>query len=104
MLLTLTTTGTDEGPATDLGYLLGKNPSRVQSFELSSGKAHVFYPEATAERCTAALLLDLDPLDLVRSARKRSASQGLLTQYVNCLLYTSPSPRDRSLPRMPSSA
>lgn len=83
MLLTLTTTATDRGPATDLGYLLGKNPSRVQSFELPSGKAHVFYPEATAERCTAALLLDLDPLDLVRSARKRGASQGLLTHYVN---------------------
>jgi 3' terminal RNA ribose 2'-O-methyltransferase Hen1 len=82
MLLTLTTTATDHGPATDLGYLLGKNPSRVQSFELSAGKAHVFYPEATAERCTAALLLDLDPLDLVRNARK-GGSRGLLTHYVN---------------------
>ena len=28
----------------------------------------------------------------------------LLTDWVTCLLYTSPSPRDRSLSRMPSSA
>ena len=53
MLLTLTTTAT---PATDLGYLLGKNPARVQTFELAFGKAHVFYPEASEARCTAALL------------------------------------------------
>lgn len=81
MLLTLTTT---HRPATDLGYLLGKNPARVQSFDLSFGRSHVFYPEASPERCTAALLLDLDPLDLVRSARRqRKADRGLLTQYVN---------------------
>ena len=60
MLLTLTTT---HNPATDLGFLLHKNPANLHSFELSFGKAHVFYPEATAERCTAALLLDVDPLD-----------------------------------------
>ena len=63
MLLTLTTTAQ---PATDLGYLLYKNPARVQSFPLSFGQAHVFYPEATPERCTAALLLDVDPVHLVR--------------------------------------
>jgi len=59
MLLTITST---KPPATDLGYLLHKNPNRVQSFELSFGKAHVFYPEATNARCTAALLLDVDPV------------------------------------------
>src|SRR5438876_9919922 len=63
MLLTLTTT---HSPATDLGYLLRKNPARPQSFSLSFGKAHVFYPEATPERCTAALLLEVDPVHLVR--------------------------------------
>ena len=63
MLLTLTTTAR---PATDLGYLLHKNPARAQSFELSFGKAHVFYPEATEERCTMALLLEVDPVGLVR--------------------------------------
>jgi len=52
VLLTITTT---HRPATDLGYLLAKHPARVQSFDLSFGKAHVFYPEATEDRCTAAL-------------------------------------------------
>ncbi|MGH2496144.1 MAG: 3' terminal RNA ribose 2'-O-methyltransferase Hen1 [Ktedonobacteraceae bacterium] len=63
MLLTITTT---YRPATDLGYLLHKHPSRAQSFSLSFGQAHVFYPEASAERCTAALLLDVDPVQLSR--------------------------------------
>ena len=66
MLLTITNTN---WPATDLGYLLHKNPARVQSFALSFGQAHVFYPEASAERCTAALLLDVDPVGLVRNRR-----------------------------------
>src|SRR5207249_9896551 len=70
-------------PATDLGYLLHKNPSRVQSFELSFGKAHVFYPEATENRCAAALLLDVDPVGLVRSRRGPAGEGGLLDQYVN---------------------
>ena len=78
MLLTITTT---HQPATDLGYLLHKHPAKCQSFDLSFGQAHVFYPEATAERCTAALLLDVDPVGMVRGgARFRS---GLLDQYVN---------------------
>jgi 3' terminal RNA ribose 2'-O-methyltransferase Hen1 len=64
MLLTITTT---YQPATDLGYLLHKNPARAQSFSLSFGQAHIFYPEASAERCTAALLLDIDTVSLVRS-------------------------------------
>jgi 3' terminal RNA ribose 2'-O-methyltransferase Hen1 len=63
VLLTLTCT---QAPATDLGYLLHKNPARLHSFPVSFGQAHVFYPEATAERCTAALLLDVDPVGLVR--------------------------------------
>jgi hypothetical protein len=73
MLLTITNT---KSPATDLGYLLHKNPSRVQSFELSFGKAHVFYPEASANRYTAALLLDVDPVGLVRNAAGRPARGG----------------------------
>ena len=63
MLLTITTTC---APATDLGYLLHKHPDRLQSFAVSTGEAHVFYPEATPERCTAALLLEVDPVALVR--------------------------------------
>ncbi|AUX41684.1 methyltransferase type 12 [Sorangium cellulosum] len=78
MLLTLTTT---RPPATDLGYLLVKNPAHTQSFPLSFGKAHVFYPEATEARCTAALLLDVDPVDLVRG--RGPGDPGTLAQYVN---------------------
>ena len=76
MLLTLTTT---HQPATDLGYLLHKHPQRVQSFSLGFGTVHIFYPEVSAERCTAALLLDVDPIQLVR--RKDEALS--LEQYVN---------------------
>ncbi len=80
MLLSLTTTST---PATDLGYLLHKNPARAQSFTLSFGAAHVFYPEVSPELCTAALLLDVDPVALVRSQSARSGEGRSLTQYVN---------------------
>jgi 3' terminal RNA ribose 2'-O-methyltransferase Hen1 len=77
MLLTITTTQT---PATALGYLLHKHPERFQSFKLSFGKASVFYPEASLERCTAALLLDVDPVGLVRKQRGEGYQ---LEQYVN---------------------
>ncbi len=77
MLLTITTT---RAPATDLGYLLHKHPDRPQSFATSAGEAHVFYPEATPERCTAALLLEVDPIALVRGHKH---SDGELAQYVN---------------------
>jgi 3' terminal RNA ribose 2'-O-methyltransferase Hen1 len=80
MLLTVTTT---RPPATDLGYLLHKNPERVQSFPLSFGQAHVFYPEAGVERCTAALLLDVDPVGLVRNRRGPAGEGNSLAQYVN---------------------
>src|SRR4029078_1080401 len=69
-------------PATDLGYLLHKSPSRLHSFDLPFGRAHVFYPEATSERCSAVLLLEVDPIGLVR--RKGPAGQDrALEQYVN---------------------
>src|SRR5437764_3193472 len=77
MLLTITTT---HEPATDLGFLLHKHPARVQSYELPFGKAHVFYPEATTERCTAALLLDVDSVGLVRGGRGRPDTD---VQYVS---------------------
>jgi 3' terminal RNA ribose 2'-O-methyltransferase Hen1 len=63
MFLTLSTTHT---PATDLGYLLHKNPARVQAFDLGFGKAHVFYPVANEQFCVAALLLEIDAVSLVR--------------------------------------
>ena len=79
MLLTITTT---HSPATDLGYLLHKHPERCQSFDLSFGKAHVFYPESTPERCTATLLLEVDPVGLVRG-KTFSRQDGMFDQYVN---------------------
>jgi 3' terminal RNA ribose 2'-O-methyltransferase Hen1 len=78
MLLTISTTHT---PATELGYLLAKNPARVQRFSLPFGVAHVFYPEADEARCTVALLLDIDPVGLVRG--RSGGGAGLLDQYVN---------------------
>jgi 3' terminal RNA ribose 2'-O-methyltransferase Hen1 len=80
MLLTIQTT---RQPATDLGYLLHKNPSRMQAVDLAYGRAHIFYPEATAERCTAALLLDIDPVGLVRNHRGPAGEGFALEQYVN---------------------
>ena len=79
MLLTITTT---RAPATDIGYLLHKHPARFQEFGLAFGKAYVFYPEATNERCTAALLLDVDPIAMVRG-KPGSFGSGPLDQYVN---------------------
>ena len=80
MLLTVTTT---HEPATDLGYLLHKNPARMQEEEMSFGKAFVFYPEASADRCTAALLLEVDPIGLVRGRKGPAGEGGQLQQYVN---------------------
>ena len=81
MLLTITTTAE---PATDLGYLLHKNPARVQEFSTAAGQAHVFYPEATPARCTGALLLEVDPVALVRGWRGPGGGEGFsLGQYVN---------------------
>jgi 3' terminal RNA ribose 2'-O-methyltransferase Hen1 len=75
VLLTVTTT---HAPATDLGYLLVKHPGKVHSFDVPTGTAYVMYPEATEARCTAALLLDVDPQRL--RAQRDSFDLG---QYVN---------------------
>lgn len=75
MLLTLETT---HQPASDLGYLLHKNPSRTQSFNQRFGQVHVFYPVVEHDRCRVAMLLDIDPVGLVRGRRAYS-----LDQYVN---------------------
>src|SRR3984893_7785457 len=80
MLLTVTTT---HRPATDLGYLLHKSPFRIHSLEQVFGKAHIFYPESTAERCTAALLLEIDSIGLVRNRRGPSGEAHAMEEYVN---------------------
>ncbi|MHC3389556.1 3' terminal RNA ribose 2'-O-methyltransferase Hen1 [Streptomyces lavendulocolor] len=86
MFLTISTTGSPRRPATDLGFLLHKHPDKAQAFSTSHGTAHVFYPEASAERCTAALLLEVDPVALVRRGRGKGrggAPDAALAQYVN---------------------
>jgi 3' terminal RNA ribose 2'-O-methyltransferase Hen1 len=80
VFLTITSTA---APATDLGFLLHKHPGRVSSFSVSVGQAHVFYPEATDARCTVALLLEVDPIGLVRGKRFGGGDAFSLAQYVN---------------------
>ncbi|MFH8610343.1 3' terminal RNA ribose 2'-O-methyltransferase Hen1 [Streptomyces sp. NPDC018029] len=88
MFLTISTSGDARNPATDLGFLLHKHPDRTQAFATSHGTAHVFYPEAATERCTAALLLEVDPVALVRRGKGKGKGRGgapdaALAQYVN---------------------
>ncbi|MEZ0161398.1 3' terminal RNA ribose 2'-O-methyltransferase Hen1 [Streptomyces griseorubens] len=86
MFLTISTTGSAQRPATDLGYLLHKHPEKAQAFSTSYGTAHVLYPEADAERCTAALLLEVDAVALVRRGKGKGrggAPDAALAQYVN---------------------
>ncbi|MFD5774612.1 3' terminal RNA ribose 2'-O-methyltransferase Hen1 [Streptomyces fungicidicus] len=86
MFLTISTTGSAERPATDLGFLLHKHPEKAQRFSTSYGTAHVLYPEAEAERCTAALLLEVDAVALVRRGKGKGrggAPDAALAQYVN---------------------
>lgn len=73
MLLRITNTSQS---ATDLGYLLHKNPANLHSVDLTFGRAHVFYTCADAERCTACLALEIDAVELVRGAQQ-------LEDYVN---------------------
>ncbi|MEW4452167.1 3' terminal RNA ribose 2'-O-methyltransferase Hen1 [Bremerella sp. JC817] len=86
MLLSISTT---HKPATDLSFLLHKHPDKFQSFATSFGKVHCFYPEASEERCTACLLLEVDPVGM---ARGRNRSPGdLLSHYVNDRSYVASS-------------
>jgi len=80
MLLTITN---NTPQASDVGFLLHKHPGKVQTFKLAFGQAHVFYPQADSERCTACLLLDIDPIGLVRNHRGPSGESRSLDQYVN---------------------
>jgi 3' terminal RNA ribose 2'-O-methyltransferase Hen1 len=80
MLLKISTT---HKPATDLSFLLHKHPDKLQSVEFSKGVAHIFYPEATDEKCTAALLLDVDSIGLIRGTGDNSPDAFSLGHYVN---------------------
>ncbi len=101
MLLTISTT---HAPAGDLGYLLHKHPDRCQSFDLPFGKAHVFYPESGEDRCTAALLLDVDPIGLVRNRRGPAGEGFQLRQYVNDRPYVASSLMSVAISRVFGSA
>ena len=98
MLLTISTT---QQPATDLGYLLHKHPDRAQAFDLPFGTAHVFYLEASSERCTAALLLDVDPTALKRSS---ASPDFALASYVNDRPYAASSFTSVAIARVFTSA
>lgn len=80
MILTISYTGQ---PATDLGFLLHKSPYRLQTRDEAFGRTHVFYPEVMPERCTAALMVEIDPIGLVRGRRGPSGEGYALEEYVN---------------------
>ncbi|MEH0157331.1 3' terminal RNA ribose 2'-O-methyltransferase Hen1 [Limibacter armeniacum] len=101
MLLTITTT---HYPATDLGYLLHKHPDRMQSVPLSCGKAHIFYPKASEQKCTVALLLELDTVEMVRNRKGPAGDRLQLTHYVNDRPYVASSFMGTALSKAFSSA
>lgn len=80
MLLTLSTT---HEPATDLGYLLHKNPDSLHTTDMPFGTVTVVYPQATVDRCTAALLVEVDPVGLVRHRKGPKGNELSLAHYVN---------------------
>ena len=88
MLVTVTSTAPN---ASTLSHLLHKHPGRAQEFALSVGTAHVFYPEASDKRCTVAMLLEVDPIGLVRNKRFRGRDSATLARYVNDRPYASSS-------------
>ncbi|NNN00705.1 MAG: 3' terminal RNA ribose 2'-O-methyltransferase Hen1 [Acidimicrobiaceae bacterium] len=101
MILTISTT---REPATDLGFLLHKNPQRHQSVELNFGTAHVFYPEASETRCTVAVLVEVDPVDLVRNRKGPTGGESSLGQYVNDRPYAASSHLSAAINKLFSTA
>ena len=80
-MLTITTT---HQPATDLGFILHKHPDRVQQFPVTYGTAHVFYPQADQELCSATLVVEIDPIKLTkRGSNNNPLPEEALQDYVN---------------------
>lgn len=96
MLVSITSTTPDAG---DLGFLLHKHPDRVRTVDVGSGRAHVFYPEASPERCTATLLVEVDPIRLSRRT-KGQATASNLEPYVNDRPYAASSMLSVALGRL----
>lgn len=101
MLLTISTT---HYPASDLSYLLHKHPAKVQQAEVTGGVAHIFYTTVSDERCTAALLLDIDPVALVRGNGSERGNEFTLDQYVNDRPYAASSLLSGAIAKAYSSA
>lgn len=95
MLLTIATT---HQPATDLGYLLMKDPANVHTVDLAVGRGVLFFPEASEERCTAAITLEVDPIQLVRGKGQ------VEDQYVNDRPYAASSLLSVALGRLVNTA
>ncbi len=100
MLLTIKTY---HHPATDIGFLLHKHPDKVQSFSITGGKVHVFYPEANEDSCTVAMLMELNSIDLVRKL-KVPGSSSLLKHYINDRPYVASSFTSHAIAKVFSSA
>lgn len=96
MLLTIST---DHSPASDLGFLLHKNPGRLHSTDMSFGTAHVVFPEASDSRCTAAVIVKVDSVGLVRS-RRGTRHAGSLFDYVSDRPYTANSYMSAAISKM----
>lgn len=101
MLLTITTT---YYPASDISYLFHKHPSKVQEFDINGGRAHVFYPQVSDQTCTIALLLDIDPIGLVRKNSGPHGNEFALEQYVNDRPYVASSFMSAAIAKAYSSA
>ena len=95
MLVSLTST---TPVATDLGYLLHKHPDRVRSVDAGFGRAHVFYPEATAPRCTATTYVEVDAFGPARHRQHRRAHG--LEPYLNDRPYAASSMLSVALGRL----
>jgi hypothetical protein len=54
----------------------------VHSRELAFGQSHVFYPEASNDRCTATLLLDIDPVGLARGRHQGASLERLGSRHL----------------------
>jgi len=81
VILTISNTTT---PAGNLGFLLHKHPDKLQTIDLAVGRAHIFYPVSTVDRTTVALMLEIDPIDMVRGGGRNLSGRGFsLGQYVN---------------------
>ena len=101
MLLTITAEGEN---AAALSFLMHKHPDKLQQVELSVGAAYIFYPECGKEKVTAALLLDIDPIGMVRNAKNFAGKDFLLGQYVNDRPYVASSFMSSAISKAFSSA